>query len=95
MGGYNSPNLPQERVGLHGWAQVERKILPPEPPARDPRALGQRGQFRPDDVRIDGGLTDPGAVTAIAAGDYVLPAAARDGMSKSSKIKDGDAPAVL
>lgn len=34
--------------------------------------LGECREFRPDDVRIDCGLSDPSPIPAIAAGDYVL-----------------------
>src|ERR1700722_17245562 len=46
----------------------------PESLARQAGALRQRSEFRPDDVRIDGGLTNPGAVTAIASGDDIFAA---------------------
>ncbi len=39
-----------------------------------PGAFGHRRQFRPHDVGIDRGLADPGAETAIAAGDDVVAA---------------------
>src|SRR2546422_7645845 len=41
----------------------------PEFTRRPARALGHAGELRPRDVRIDGGLTDPGAEPAIRPGD--------------------------
>src|SRR5580693_393262 len=44
----------------------------PELLGSEARSLGEAGKLGPDDLRIDGRLADPGAVTAIAAGDDVL-----------------------
>src|SRR5206468_12808269 len=60
--------LPGHRWGSAGLAA---EVLP-EFPSRPARALGHAGELRPRDVRIDGGLADPGAEPAIRAGDDVL-----------------------
>src|SRR6188472_799291 len=46
----------------------------PELPGGDARAFCHRRHLRPDDIGIDRGLADPGAVTTVAAGDHVLAA---------------------
>src|SRR5262245_28970871 len=47
-------------------------VLPPELARGETGAFAQARQLGPDDIRIDRGLADPGAVAAIAAGDHVL-----------------------
>ena len=55
---------------------VQRYTEPPQPPQNlsrgQPSAFGHRRQFRSHHVGIDRGVTDPGAETAIAAGDDVV-----------------------
>src|SRR5262245_47808169 len=46
--------------------------LAPELARGAPRALGHAAELRPRDVRIDGGLTDPGPESTIRSGDDVL-----------------------
>ena len=58
-------------VGL--WGSLGAYELFPKPLAGDTSAFSECPEFRPDKVRIDGGLSYPSSVSAIAAGNYVLP----------------------
>src|SRR4029450_1059334 len=44
----------------------------PELPRRDARAFRHRRHLRPYDIRVDRGLSDPGAEAAIASRHHVL-----------------------
>src|SRR5262245_11437163 len=44
----------------------------PELPRRAARTLGHAGELRPRDVRVDGGLPNPGAESAVGSGDDIL-----------------------
>src|SRR3954463_14037921 len=55
-------------------SRAKRLRSPPEFSRGDARAFRHGGKLRKDDVGIDRGLSDPGAVAAVGAGKYVLAA---------------------
>src|SRR5262245_26400720 len=69
-----------------------RADLVPKFPGREPRAFGERGELRPDHVGVDRGLSHPGAIAAIAAGDDVLaphpPRVASDALRHQFRVLD-------
>src|SRR5690606_7641897 len=54
------------------WQRADAPASLPELFRGEPGALGHRRELGPDDIRIDGGLADPGPVAAVAARDDVL-----------------------
>jgi hypothetical protein len=65
--------LAVEGGGLFGLQSLGAYELFPKPLAGDTSAFSECPEFRPDKVRINGGLSYPSSVSAIAAGNYVLP----------------------
>ena len=63
----------RHRRALRALGSLGAYELFPTPLGGDTSAFSECREFRPDNVRIDGGLSDPSSVSAIAAGNYVLP----------------------
>src|ERR1700722_17409849 len=73
MAALSKSERPWIQIAGLGSVAIE-PALSPEPLARDASALGQRREFRPDNVRVDRGLADPCSVPAVASRDHILAA---------------------